>query len=126
MLNEALQTYFGKSLADFRNICDWGCGCGRLIQAVHKVNPNLDLTGIDIDRDNIDWCQRNLPYAQFCDVPLFPPTAFADGQFDLLFGISVFTHLTRRAFEAWRDELQQQSFAQAELSLSRSTEGRLW
>jgi trans-aconitate methyltransferase len=105
MLNEATETYFGKSLADFISICDWGCGCGRLIQAIHHLAPTANLTGIDIDRDNIDWCQRNLEYAQFLNVPLFPPTTFADGQFDLLFGISVFTHLTREAFEAWRDEL---------------------
>ena len=86
MLNEATETYFGKSLADFTSICDWGCGCGRLIQAIHHLAPGANLTGIDIDRDNIEWCEQNLKYAQFHDVPLFPPTKFADGQFDLLFG----------------------------------------
>jgi 2-polyprenyl-3-methyl-5-hydroxy-6-metoxy-1,4-benzoquinol methylase len=105
MLNEVTQTYFGKSLADFRDICDWGCGCGRVAQAVHRLAPKANITGLDIDRDNIDWCQQNLTYARFAEVPLFPPSPIADGQFDLLYGISVFTHLTREAFEAWRDEV---------------------
>ena len=105
MLNEVTQTYFGKSLADLSDICDWGCGCGRVAQAVHRVAPKASITGLDIDRENIEWCQQNLPYARFAEVPLFPPSAIADCQFDLLYGISVFTHLTREAFEAWRDEV---------------------
>ncbi len=105
MLNAAAITYFGKSLNDFNSICDWGCGCGRLIQAIRRIAPSASLSGIDIDVDNIDWCSRNIDYAKFTHVPLLPPTPFPDAHFDLLYGISVFTHLTREAFEFWRDEL---------------------
>jgi trans-aconitate methyltransferase len=105
VLNEVTKTYFGKGLADFRDICDWGCGCARVVQAVHRIAPKANIVGLDIDQDNITWCQGNIPYAQFEHVPLFPPTDIPDGRFDLLYGISVFTHLTRQAFEAWRDEL---------------------
>src|SRR5215471_3919419 len=29
MLNEATNTYFGRDLASFQEICDWGAGCAR-------------------------------------------------------------------------------------------------
>jgi SAM-dependent methyltransferase len=105
VMDQVTQTYFGKSLDDYSDICDWGCGCGRVIQGVHRLAPRPTKTGIDIDRDNIDWCRNSLPFGRFSAIPLFPPTSFADGEFDLAYGISVFTHLTRAAFEAWRDEL---------------------
>ncbi len=105
VLNEVTKTYFGKGLADFNDICDWGSGCGRVVQAVNRIAPAANIVGLDIDQDNIAWCQGNIPYARFARVPLFPPTDIPDGHFDLLYGISVFTHLTRQAFEAWRDEI---------------------
>jgi len=38
-------------------------------------------------------------------VPLFPPTGFADASFDAIYGISVMTHLTAAARDAWLEEL---------------------
>jgi SAM-dependent methyltransferase len=105
IMNQATQTYFGKDFSQFVDICDWGCGCARVIQAVRLLAPTANITGLDIDGDNIAWCKENISYASFINVPLFPPTQIPDGQFDLLYGISVFTHLTREAFEAWCIEL---------------------
>jgi SAM-dependent methyltransferase len=105
MLNEVTETYFGKQLSAYQEICDWGAGCGRVVQAVHRIAPRSNITGIDIDRDNMEWCERSIPFATFAPISLFPPTPFSDASFDLLYGISVFTHLAKDAFEAWRDEI---------------------
>jgi SAM-dependent methyltransferase len=105
LLDDVSLAYFGRRLNAFGEICDWGCGCGRLAQAVHRIAPSARLWGSDIDPENTRWCQKNLLWGTFREAPLWPPMPFEDGQFDLLFGISVFTHLHRAAFVAWRDEL---------------------
>jgi hypothetical protein len=84
MLDEVVRTYFGKEMAEFDSICDWGCGCARVIQALHRMAPKARITGLDIDGDNIQWCQRSLPYGRFLQVPHQPPTAIPEGEFDLL------------------------------------------
>ena len=105
MLQELTKTFFGKTLADFPRICDWGSGCARVVQGVHRLAPGSSITGLDIDQDNIEWSQRSVPFATFHQVPLSPPTNIPEQTFDLLYGFSVFTHLTKDAFEAWRDEI---------------------
>ena len=105
LLDALTRTYFGKALNEYRDICDWGSGCARVVQGVHRLTPGSSITGLDIDQDNVEWCQRSIPFARFLTVPLMPPAPVAEGQFDLLYGFSVFTHLTKDAFEAWRDEI---------------------
>jgi hypothetical protein len=89
-LDDVSLAYFGRGLNAFGDICDSGCGCGRLAQAVHRIAPSARLWGSDIDPDNTRWCQKNLPWGTFRETPLWPPMPFEDGQFDLLYSISVF------------------------------------
>lgn len=105
MLAEVVQTYFGREISQYKDICDWGCGYGQVAQAVHRLAPDSKITGIDTDADSILWSRENLKYARFRVLPLVPPTSLAAEQFDLLYGISVFTHLKSDAFEAWRNEI---------------------
>ncbi|MCA1657735.1 MAG: class I SAM-dependent methyltransferase, partial [Verrucomicrobiaceae bacterium] len=42
----------------------------------------------------------------FARLDLHPPTPFADGSFDLVHGISVFTHLSEADQDRWLAELQ--------------------
>ena len=64
----------------------------------------LVYTGVDVDRRQIDWAARHLP-GRFEVIPTAPPTALASGSFDLIFTISVFTHLDESMQEAWLAEL---------------------
>lgn len=105
MMDNVCRTYFGRQLNQFSSICDWGSGCARVAQAVRRMAPQSKVTGIDIDGDNIAWSKQNVPAIDFHHIPLLPPTPLPDGSFDLLYGISVFSHLKRGVFEQWRDEL---------------------
>ena len=89
-LRRALQEYFERDFADCQAILDWGCGCARVARFVTELAPGK-LTGIDIDPDNIQWCQENIRQAEFAPIGLHPPTRFASESFDLVYGISVFT-----------------------------------
>ena len=52
------------------NIVDLGCGCGRFAVVLHRLNHkgwrfHGTYTGIDVDREMIQWCQRHFPPEQF-------------------------------------------------------------
>ncbi len=88
----------------FPRILDWGCGCGRVLRHFpREVLPRL--VGADIDTDNVEWCRRSFPAAEFHAVPLLPPTSLPGDSFDLVIGISVFTHLREQPQHAWLAEL---------------------
>ena len=96
---------FGRGFSKLNRVLDWGCGCGRVVRYFDRF-PNVQATGADVDADNIGWCKANLPGIRFAAVPLMPRTEFADGSFDLIYGISVFTHLREKAQFAWLEELR--------------------
>jgi SAM-dependent methyltransferase len=104
-LDLALRRVGQGGLGQFQAILDWGCGCGRTARNFYRL-PTSKLTGVDIDRDNLDWCKANLPFVEFQDVPLHPPTQFAPESFDLVFGISVFSHLSEPHQFEWLQELR--------------------
>lgn len=85
-----------------RRLLDWGCGCGRMAK---YLAGECDYTGIDIDREAIDWCRANVPKGTFEPQGLEARTRFADDAFDAVIGISIFTHLREEEQFAWLKEL---------------------
>ena len=94
----------GKSVWEFASVLDWGVGCGRLARhfPAHAASA---LTGCDIDHDNVEWCRANLK-GRFVHSTLEPPLPFADKLFDLIYGVSVFTHLRKELQDKWLAELR--------------------
>jgi 2-polyprenyl-3-methyl-5-hydroxy-6-metoxy-1,4-benzoquinol methylase len=86
-------------------LLDWGCGCGRQARWFAERGQGR-YVGIDIDGENIDWCCSNIEGASFETVPLYPPTAFESGSFDVVIANSVLTHLTKATMEAWLAEVR--------------------
>jgi SAM-dependent methyltransferase len=103
-IENALKKYTNKTYGDMERILDWGCGCGQVIRYFNKYS-NVEINGADIDMVNIKWCERNLNFAKFHHVPLNPPTKFDNNYFDLIFGISVLTHLRENDQSDWLSEL---------------------
>jgi SAM-dependent methyltransferase len=83
-------------------ILDFGCGCGRTIRHWPEAKS---LDGCDPNAELIAWCEANLPFASFASSPRLPPIAYADEAFDLVYAISVFTHLGLESQRAWMEEL---------------------
>jgi SAM-dependent methyltransferase len=102
---EAYLAELGHGWADFPRILDWGCGAGRVTRYMLS-ETGCRVTGADIDPDNIAWCRQAYPDGRFEQVPLRPPTAFEDGAFDLVTGLSVMTHLQERDQWLWLGELR--------------------
>lgn len=85
---------------------DWGCGWGRLTRTVAASEKFGEIWGIDIDPGNLAWARENIPAAKFVEVPLYPPTELPANHFDLVYAVSVMTHLTRDAQGKWLAEIR--------------------
>lgn len=96
---------FARPLAGFESVLDWGCGAGRLTRHLTRLCAGA-VHGADIDADNVGWCAANVPTARFATAPLLPPLPYDDASFDLIVGISVFTHLDEPTQHAWLGELR--------------------
>ena len=92
------------SLDEIASVLDFGCGCGRVTRYFRKHEG--EVAGSDVNRDAVAWCRANLPFGTFEMNGLAPPLAFDDASFDLVYALSVFTHLTADLQLAWRDELR--------------------
>jgi SAM-dependent methyltransferase len=93
----------GIDVPSLKRWLDFGCGSGRV--ARHFSDPEISLTGIDVDARAVRWCARYLPGTFLVTDPL-PPTPFADASFDLIYSVSVFTHLDAEPQFAWLAELR--------------------
>jgi 2-polyprenyl-3-methyl-5-hydroxy-6-metoxy-1,4-benzoquinol methylase len=93
----------GKGFAEIGRTLDWGCGCARVLRYIAQNASPVE--GADVDETNVAWCQSNLPSVPVSQIPLLPPTHYPDNSFDLVFGISVLTHLRESAQDAWLREL---------------------
>ncbi len=116
-LNNILIKYLNRELSDFNEILDWGCGCGRLSRYFSQLE-NVLITGVDIDKDNVSWCAENLAFAEFFSIPLHPPTPIKPEKYDLLIGISIFTHLREESQFEWLEELSRISSNDAILMMT--------
>ena len=88
-----------------KTVLDFGCGAGRAIRHLLDLAPECELWGSDIDPRCIEWDAQNLgPAASFVVNGEVPPLPFEDGKFDLIYALSVFTHLSPH-WPAWLLEL---------------------
>lgn len=94
----------GVSIRDLESILDFGCGCGRVIR--HWADLGAAIHGCDYNRRSIGWCRRNLTFARFEVNRLDPPLPYQNGHFDLVYALSVFTHLPDPLLFAWRREME--------------------
>jgi SAM-dependent methyltransferase len=85
-------------------VLDFGCGCGRVTR-YWDAFPG-EIAGCDLNVDAVEWCRVNLPFARFDQNGLEPPLLYDDESFDLVYALSVFTHLTAELQLVWRDELR--------------------
>jgi SAM-dependent methyltransferase len=80
-------------------VLDFGCGCGRVARRWAALG--LDLHACDYNPDLVEWCGQNLPFLEARVNALEAPAPYPDGRFDLVYAISILTHLTEPVALAW-------------------------
>lgn len=90
----------GSPLEGMGAILDFGCGCGRVARHWASLDgPRIH--GCDYNTDLVEWCRRNLGFMEVARNELEPPTPYADGSFDLIYALSVLSHLEEALQDAW-------------------------
>ena len=88
-------------------VLDFGCGPGRVAMHFKQKVPSARMFGSDIDREAIEWASSNLGRVGTFDVNAdLPRTRYDDGSFDLVYTVSVFTHLDEASQFLWLEELR--------------------
>jgi len=94
----------GRPVEELGAMLDFGCGCGRVTRYWAALD-GTDVRGTDASAAAVEWCRRNLAFARFETNGLAPPLPYGDAGFDLVYALSVFTHLTEELGLAWAAEL---------------------
>ncbi len=85
---------------------DFGCGCGRVLRWFQNQRNYYHFFGTDIDPEPIEWCRKNIYGVDWRTNTPLPPTSYDDKIFDLVYAISVFTHLNEEYQSAWLGEVR--------------------
>ncbi len=90
---------------DGKRVLDFGCGAGRTLRHFLDEAAVGEFHGCDIDGPSIAWLEENLsPPLEVFRNEEAPPLPLESDSFDLVWAISVFTHITDR-WSAWLGEL---------------------
>ena len=84
---------------------DWGSSSGRVVRWLAAAYPEVEWHGADPNEQAIGWAQEHLPQVRFHVAAQDPPLAFADGHFDLVLAVSIWSHYGERAALAWLEEM---------------------
>src|SRR5690606_18639430 len=97
----------GSALKPHNKYLDFGCGCARVLRFLSAEHEEVRFSGTDIDPEAICWNQTFLKDMATWHVNSpNPPMSFADGEFDVIVSVSVFTHLDEALQIEWLKEIE--------------------
>lgn len=104
-LERLIERYIGRAPSTVERILDWGVGCGRIARHfLERGHSNIH--GADIDSVNIQWLHDNFGWRQAVRVDFDPPLPYPADHFDVVYGHSVFTHLSQQDHFNWLAEIR--------------------
>ena len=90
---------------DGKRVMDFGCGAGRTLRHFMGEAERCELWGVDIDATSIELLRETVsPPLHVMRSEYMPPLELESESFDLIWSISVFTHLTKNSLP-WLLEL---------------------
>jgi len=79
---------------------DFACGYGRSIRfLVHRI-PKDKVTVADVDKSAVDFCKKTFGVKGFYSV-MDPEKLYHNDKYDIIYVVSLFTHLALPLWEAW-------------------------
>lgn len=103
-LESKIQTYLPKKKIQNLDILDFGCGVGRVAMPFYYKykRPNA---AIDIQRFAIEFMTKTLPGTNPTKSKISPPLDYPDASFDVIYAISVWTHMNKDTGYNWLSEV---------------------
>lgn len=74
-------------------ILDWGCAAGGVAVLMDDHHVDSHVTAADVDACALKWLRRQCPSLTCQELEPGARLPFADGSFDVIYGISVLTHI---------------------------------
>lgn len=95
----------GRSFGDFDTVLDFGSGCGRVLpHVVQRGKHGAAFHGSDVDGEAIAWAAEHRTEASWSVNGSEPPLPFPDSALDLLYSVSILTHLDEGLQCRWLDD----------------------
>ncbi len=88
-----------------KRILDWGCGPARIIRHFPGLVGEAEFYATDYNKRTIAWNSKHIDGVQFSVNGTNPPTDYENDFFDVIYGLSVFTHLSEDNHYNWIEEL---------------------
>jgi len=87
-------------------VLDFGAGCGRMIRFLSDHTDKYEPYASDVNEQHMAWCTENLKGVRCFKNGAAPPLPVnGAGNFDLIYSLSVFTHLPERTARMWVEEI---------------------
>lgn len=104
-LSKHFNNYIDLQQGGFK-ILDWGCGPGRIIRHLPNIiGLQNEYLGTDYNEKTIEWCKSNLANITFNLNTLEAKLPYEGESIDVIYGISIFTHLSEELQFQWIKEL---------------------
>jgi SAM-dependent methyltransferase len=102
---ESVNKFISSELAFPIKVLDFGVGCARTMRFFYRETDKYDCYGCDVDRRAIDYINRYVPFINARTTNNLPPLPYQAGYFDIVYSISVFTHLENKSLNLWMKEM---------------------
>lgn len=96
----------GIALSNGTNILDFGCGVARPLLHFVKNCPDCKIYACDVSNSAIKFIKSAYPKIDTYANSFHPPLKYKSSIFDLVYSISVFSHLDLEFHDAWLKELR--------------------
>lgn len=96
----------GVAVQELRSVLDFGCGPGRVLPHLAAMAPHAECSGCDVDATAIRWAASAHPELSWAVSGFDPPLPFDAERFELVYSISVISHLDEQRADRWLAEIR--------------------
>ncbi len=100
-----LAEHEGVRLRSSIKVLDFGCGVGRQLLHFCRDYPSPTYYACDVQPRSVDFIRRAYPHVIAYTSGFAPPLAYDDNHFDMVYSVSVFSHLHPDDHVPWLREL---------------------
>lgn len=96
----------GVQIAAVRAGLDFGCSSGRVTRVLAAAYPGTRWLGCDPNEDAVAWAAATFPAVQWFANANEPPLPLVDGELDLVYAVSIWSHFEPLFGLRWLEEMR--------------------